>query len=87
MVLAALLSSLACSFAHGASAEISQDIVNSASVQDWTGVKTSRPDPFIIRVQILLDRTSISPGVVDGYLGDNLKKAIRIFEAREGLGG
>jgi lipoprotein-anchoring transpeptidase ErfK/SrfK len=85
IVLAALLFDLSCSLAHSAATELSEDIVNSASVQDWAAGQTSRPDPFIIRVQILLDRTNISPGVVDGYLGDNLTKAIRIFEAREGL--
>jgi lipoprotein-anchoring transpeptidase ErfK/SrfK len=36
----------------------------------------------LIRVQILLDRAQVSPGVIDGYQGDNLVKAIRTFENR-----
>lgn len=43
------------------------------------------PDPFLIRVQILLDRAHVSPGVVDGRLGDNLTKAVRAFEELRGL--
>ena len=83
VVLAAMLSLLSLSAAGGAATELSDDAINSASIEG--GEAGTQPDPFIIRVQILLDRTHISPGVIDGYLGDNLKKAIRVFEAREGL--
>jgi lipoprotein-anchoring transpeptidase ErfK/SrfK len=44
-----------------------------------------QPDPFLIRVQILLDRAHASPGVIDGRDGDNLRKAIRAFETMRGL--
>ena len=37
------------------------------------------------RVQALLDRAGISPGVIDGYAGGMSTSAIRAFEAREGL--
>jgi lipoprotein-anchoring transpeptidase ErfK/SrfK len=36
--------------------------------------------PLAARLQILLDRAGASPGVVDGYSGDNMQKAIRGFE-------
>ena len=36
-------------------------------------------------MQVLLDRTNISPGVIDGIRGENLTKAIKTFEEREGL--
>ncbi|WP_245415028.1 L,D-transpeptidase family protein [Aureimonas flava] len=38
------------------------------------------PDPFMIRVQVLLDRAHASPGVIDGRSGGNTEKAIRAYE-------
>lgn len=43
------------------------------------------PDPFLIRVQILLDRAHASPGAIDGLDGDNLKKAVRAFREMRGM--
>lgn len=37
------------------------------------------------KVQVLLDRAGISPGVVDGFKGGMSASAIRAFETREGL--
>lgn len=37
------------------------------------------------RIQILLDRGGVSPGVIDGYAGENVDKAIRAFEEINGL--
>lgn len=47
--------------------------------------KAAPPDPFLIRVQILLDRAHASPGVIDGRDGDNLKKAVRAFRIMRGM--
>ncbi|WP_192845679.1 L,D-transpeptidase [Aureimonas sp. AU22] len=38
------------------------------------------PDPFLIRVQVLLDRAHASPGVIDGRPGGNTEKAVRAYE-------
>ena len=54
----------------------------SASVEDGA---EKEPEAFVIRVQVLLDRTDISPGAIDGIRGENLTKAIKTFEEREGL--
>ncbi|WP_279477954.1 L,D-transpeptidase family protein [Aureimonas sp. SK2] len=45
------------------------------------------PDPFLIRVQVLLDRAHASPGVIDGREGGNTDKAIRAFEAIRDIEG
>jgi lipoprotein-anchoring transpeptidase ErfK/SrfK len=42
-------------------------------------------DPALARLQILLDRAGASPGVIDGFDGDNLRKAILAFQMMAGL--
>mgnify|MGYP004445279175 CR=1 FL=1 len=41
--------------------------------------------PLAARLQILLDRAGASPGVIDGYSGENVEKAIRGFEQVNGI--
>ena len=38
-----------------------------------------------VKLQVLLDRGGISPGVVDGYKGEMSGSALRGFEERQGL--
>jgi len=40
---------------------------------------------LLVRVQTLLDRAHVSPGVIDGRDGTNLKLAIQAFQASRGL--
>lgn len=42
-------------------------------------------DPRIIKAQVLLDRRRISPGVIDGYDGENFRKALAELRRREEL--
>lgn len=44
------------------------------------------PDPGMVRLQILLDRSRFSPGVIDGLGGENTRQAIAAWRKAEGLG-
>jgi lipoprotein-anchoring transpeptidase ErfK/SrfK len=47
--------------------------------------KTKAVDPVAIKAGILLDRARFSPGAIDGRPGENLDKAIKAFQAAQGL--
>ncbi|GAA0622443.1 hypothetical protein GCM10009422_18070 [Brevundimonas kwangchunensis] len=47
----------------------------------------AQPDPGLIRVQILLDRSTFSPGVIDGLAGDNTRQAAAAFRSANGMTG
>jgi lipoprotein-anchoring transpeptidase ErfK/SrfK len=42
-------------------------------------------NPLVMKLQVLLDRSHLSPGVIDGYYGFNVQKAVAAFEAMNGL--
>lgn len=43
------------------------------------------PSDILIKVQVLLDRAHMSPGVIDGRTGENLANAVGAFEKTHGL--
>lgn len=47
--------------------------------------KTERPDPLLVKVQVLLDRARFSPGAIDGRDGDNLRRALAAYAQAQGL--
>ncbi|MGQ7791173.1 L,D-transpeptidase family protein [Faunimonas sp. B44] len=59
---------------------LSRETVENAG-PDSGPTERGAPSPAIMKLQILLDRRRISPGVIDGYDGDNVRKALRLFEA------
>ena len=69
---------------------LSQELINTADLASLPAhyspdIQQPTPDPAIVRLQILLDRAGASPGVIDGFDGDNVRKAILAFEAMNGL--
>jgi len=80
-----------------AAATLSADAINTANIATlaaapvnipaWTPAsqRAKLPNPAMIRLQILLDRAGASPGVIDGFDGDNVRKAILAFETMGGF--
>ena len=59
------------------------DMADEAAAKD--GKSGEAPDPFLIRMQVLLDRAHASPGVIDGLDGGNTEKAVKAYEAMRDL--
>ena len=51
---------------------------------DATPSPRPAPDPAIVKLQIELDRAGASPGVIDGFDGDKVRKAVRAYETMIG---
>lgn len=79
-----LIASIA-SFSTTAQA-LTADEVNAASWRPLKEISSKTPDPMIVKAQALLDRRGLSPGVIDGFDGENFRKAVGIFRQLEGLG-
>ena len=61
----------------------SAEEINSASYDG--GALPEGQSGLTVKVQTLLDRAGISPGIIDGYKGGMSESAIRAFEEREGF--
>jgi lipoprotein-anchoring transpeptidase ErfK/SrfK len=66
-----------------ASAELDPATVNAADFSKAADGKWSQS--LILKLQILLDRAHMSPGVIDGRMGESTEQALRAFEKKWGL--
>jgi lipoprotein-anchoring transpeptidase ErfK/SrfK len=57
---------------------------NEAALEENGGWRDGQ-SALVLRVQVLLDRAGVSPGVIDGYLGENVRKALAAYEEIEGF--
>ncbi|KQP07094.1 hypothetical protein ASF26_06305 [Methylobacterium sp. Leaf93] len=47
--------------------------------------KDKRPQPLLVKVQVLLDRAHFSPGAIDGRDGENMRNALSAYAVAQGL--
>lgn len=84
--LLALQSALVLVFGPGPAAALTAEAVNKATLARDLRGRAVKPDPVIIKAQVLLSRRGISPGAIDGLDGDNYRKAVAQFRRQERLG-
>ena len=62
--------------------ELSPDKINKAELAPKKG---NQNKAALIKAEVLLDRARFSPGVIDGSIGENVKKAVAAFQRQNGL--
>lgn len=81
-----LVAAFSLVFGAGTVSALTADEVNKATVARDLRKKTNKPDPSIVKAQVLLSRRGVSPGLIDGLDGENYRKAIAQFRRQEMLG-
>ncbi len=81
----ALVLTLSPQIVAAATQPITADAVNAATFTEHVAAPENGPDPYVVKLQVLLSRRSISPGVIDGLDGENVRKAIAQFRRQENL--
>lgn len=80
-LIAAALLATAAPAAASAQHAISVSLLDSVPSSVFSGQRSRQ----VLAVQVLLDRSRHSPGVIDGYMGGNTARAIRAYQRDHGL--
>jgi lipoprotein-anchoring transpeptidase ErfK/SrfK len=77
---------VAMSVTAASAQEFSREAIEEATFVEGEALPSAdRQSPLSFKLQVLLDRARISPGIIDGYYGKNVEVALRTFAEREGL--
>jgi lipoprotein-anchoring transpeptidase ErfK/SrfK len=77
---------VAMSVTAASAQELSREAIEEATFAEGDALPSAdQQSPLGFKLQVLLDRTRISPGILDGYYGKNVEVAVRTFADREGL--
>jgi lipoprotein-anchoring transpeptidase ErfK/SrfK len=77
---------VAVSMTAASAAELSREAIENATFAEGDALPSAdEQSPLGFRLQVLLDRARMSPGILDGYYGMNVELAVRTFAEREGL--
>jgi lipoprotein-anchoring transpeptidase ErfK/SrfK len=67
-----------------AESRLSREAIEDARF-DPAPTKDGSRSAMLLKAQVLLDRARFSPGVIDGFPGDNTRQAIAVYEERHGM--
>ena len=85
---AAPLSAVPVAYAPSAGTTTIRYLPGSAATKGWPNIEyvagRQPPSVAVARMEVLLDRAGASPGVIDGYDGENLRKAVSAVKIMQG---
>jgi lipoprotein-anchoring transpeptidase ErfK/SrfK len=77
---------VALSVTAASAQEFTRESIEEATFAEGDGLPSGdQLTPIGFKLQALLDRAGVSPGILDGYYGMNVEVAVRTFADREGL--
>jgi lipoprotein-anchoring transpeptidase ErfK/SrfK len=77
---------VALSVTAASAQEFSREAIENATFAEGDALPSAdQQSPLGFKLQVLLDRARMSPGILDGYYGKNVEVAVRTFADREGL--